>query len=216
MTTVLVDNGKSPDEPYNARLGFWLPPDSPYGNFQLKLMKLCERLDEANRRLIESCSYWKQARAGAVLPVNVLERHVYANEQAVYLLRRAADDMIALIWCLSEWEMKGIYPQRIAVDCIGAVLKQPVERQLPPCRDYTEVLNALNEIANAFKHSFVHSDITLIGRDEPCVHALSLDHNKLVSGAKFHNVSLAWLVKGFSAFYQAGMGWLRAFSERHR
>ncbi len=29
MTTVWIDNGKSPDEPYNARLGFWLPPDSP-------------------------------------------------------------------------------------------------------------------------------------------------------------------------------------------
>ena len=80
MTTVLVDNGKSPDEPYNARLGFWLPPDSPYGNFQLKLMKLCQRLDEANLRLIDSRRYWELARAHEMFPVNALERHVYANE----------------------------------------------------------------------------------------------------------------------------------------
>ncbi len=49
MTTVWIDNGKSPDEPYNASLGFWLPPDTPYGNFGLKLMKLCDRIDKANR-----------------------------------------------------------------------------------------------------------------------------------------------------------------------
>lgn len=215
MTPILVDNGKSPDEPYNARLGFWLPPNTPYGNFQLKLMKLCECLDEANRKLIESYNLWKEARTGALL-VNALVRHVYANEQAVYLLRRAADDMIALIWCLSEWEIKGVYPQQIAIDCIGTALKRPVERQLPLCREHVEVLKALNEIANAFKHSFVHSDITVIGRDEPRVHALSLDHNKLVSGIRFHDISLAWLVKEFSSFYQAGMNWLRAFSESHR
>jgi hypothetical protein len=79
-----------------------------------------------------------------------------------------------------------------------------------------QVLRALNEIANAFKHSFVQSDITVIGRDEPCVQALSLDYNKLASNAKFHSVSLAWLVNEFSAFYKEGMDWLRAFSERHR
>jgi hypothetical protein len=54
MTTGSIDNGKSPGEPYNVGLAFWLPTDSPYGNFNLKLMKLCQRLDEANRRLIDN------------------------------------------------------------------------------------------------------------------------------------------------------------------
>jgi hypothetical protein len=210
---VLLDNGKNPDEPYNAHLGFWLPPDSPYGNFTLKLMKLCQRLDEANRRLIDSRTYWEHARAGGI---NAFERHVYANEQAIYLIRRTADEMIALIWCLSEWEAKETYPEKIKVDCIGALLKQPSDRRLKPCGDYVQVLKALNEISNAFKHSFVQSDISVIGRDEPLIHALSLDRNKLAAGTEFHTVSLAWLAKEFSSFYRAGMGWLRAFSERYR
>lgn len=216
MRKVLIDNGKSPDEQWNARLGFWLPPDSPYGNLQLKLMKLCQRLDEANRRLSDSLIYWEEARTEGRLPTNAHERHVYANEQAIYLIRRAADEMIALIWCLAEWERKDTYPNEIKVDCIGAVLGQPDGRRLEPCRNNVQVLKALNEVANAFKHSFVQSDITLIGRDEPCVHALSLDDNKLASGVKFHNFSLAWLVKEFSTFYKEGIDWLRAFSERHR
>ena len=122
----------------------------------------------------------------------------------------------ALIWCLSEWEAKGAYPQRIKVDSIGDVLGQPSDQQLEPCKDHVQVLKALNEISNAFKHSFVQSDMTLIGRDEPLIHALGLDHNKLAAGTTFHTVSLAWLVKEFNAFYQAGMDWLRAFSGRHR
>ena len=218
MTVMLVDNGKSPDEPYNACLGFWLPPDSPYGNFQLKLMKLCQRLDEANRRLCDSHIYWERARAGGIPPIsiNAFERHVYANEQAIYLIRRSADEIIALIWCLSEWERTGTYPSQIKVDCIGAVLKQESDQQLAPFKCHIKVLQALNEISNAFKHSFVQSDITLIGRDEPFVFALSLRYNKLASGAQFHNVSLALIVQAFSVFYKEGMDWLSGFSERHR
>ncbi len=105
--TIWIDNGKIPDEPYSARLGFWLPPNSPYGNFQLKLMKICQRIDEANRRLTESRAFWEQARPDGISPPNALQRHIYANEQAIYLLRRTADEMISLIWCLSEWQTKG-------------------------------------------------------------------------------------------------------------
>jgi len=40
MALVLVTPGKSPEDSYNAGLGFRLPPDTPYGNLSLKLMKL--------------------------------------------------------------------------------------------------------------------------------------------------------------------------------
>ncbi len=210
--TIWIDNGKSPDERYNDKLGFWLPPDSPYGNFQLKLMKICTRIDEANRRLTESRAFWEQARPDGISPPNAFQRHIYANEQAIYLLRKAADEMISLIWCLSEWKTKDVYPREIKIDCIGALLKQPPEQHLPPCKQHTNMLTVLNEVANAFKHSFVQSDIDVIGRDEPCVNALSLDYNKLASETKFHSVSLAWLAKAFTAFYKDGIDWLRAFS----
>jgi hypothetical protein len=215
MMPCLVDNGKNPDEPYNARLGFWLPTDSPYGNFQLKLMKLSDRVDEANRRLIESYNYWKRAREGAKLSLS-LSRHILANEQAVYLLRRTADDLIALVWYLSEWEREGSYPTQISVDCIGIALKKITGGQLNVFKEHIRVLNALNEISNAFKHSFVLSNITTIGYDKPRVHALSLRYNKRDAGVKFHDISLDWLSKGFSAFYNDGMDWLRVFSENHR
>ncbi|MFZ1504078.1 MAG: hypothetical protein WAS50_13055 [Nitrospira sp.] len=216
MQPILVDNGKSPDDLYNYRLGFWLPADSPYGNLQLKQVKLCKRIDEANRRIRESWAYWESSRVEDGLLINAYDRHVYANEQAVYLLRRASDEIIALIWCLSEWELKKSYPTIIKIDCIGALLSQRTEERPIPLNLHIELLTAINAIANAFKHSFVQSDITLIGRDEPCVHALSLDYNKLASGMKFHNFSLGWVANAFTAFYKDAIDWLRKFSERHR
>ena len=213
MMTVWIDNGKSPDELYNASLGFWLPYDSPYGNLYLKLEGLCLRIDDANHRLTESRTFWEQFRSNTYNPTNVFQRHIYANEQAIYLLRRTADEMIALIWCLSEWQTNGVYPMEIEIDCIGDLLKP--DQYLMPCSQHLPMLTLLNEIANAFRHSFVDSDMNVMGRDEPYVYALSLHLNKLASGIKFHGVSLVWLAKAFTDFYKDGMDWLRAFSQRH-
>ena len=53
---LLVKNGKDPDDLYNASLGFWLPPNTPYGNLQLKYMKIICRIDEANRKIADNVS----------------------------------------------------------------------------------------------------------------------------------------------------------------
>jgi len=124
--------------------------------------------------------------------------------------------MLALIWCLSQWERTKTYPDQIRVDCIGAVLKQESSDRLAPFNGHVDVLQALNDVANAFKHSFVQSDITRVGENEPCVHALGLDHNKLASGPRCHNLSIAWITHAFTAFYNDGQKWLTGFSERHR
>lgn len=219
MKDILIPNGKEPDEPYNARLCFWLPPDSPYGNFQLKQMKLCLRLDEANRKLLDSYHFWRAAEKPGIISANEYERHVYANEQAIHMIRRSTDELISMIWCLNEFEKQRKYPNKIKIDSIGAMLnefeKHRDNKLLDIFRLHKGILQALNEIDNAFKHSFINSDITLIGRDEPCVHALALQYNKLESGAKFHNVTMRYIVIGFNAFYRDTMQWLKEFSERN-
>lgn len=217
MEVVLVDNGKSPDEAYSASLGFWLPPDSPYGNLSLKLLKICERVDEANRQLQRSWGLWEQCRAGGILQENVLQRHQYATEEAVYMLRRAADELVAMIWCLDEFENSGSYPVAIKVDCVGAALEGAQQARFAVFRDHAEMLQALNDAANAFKHSFVQSDAAaLLGRDEPLAFVLSLGRNRLASGVEFGTVALSWLALQFSHFYADSLRQLSSFSERHR
>jgi hypothetical protein len=215
MEAILITNGKQPDEPYNASLCFWLPQDSPYGNLQLKLMKMIQRLDEANRRLLDSYHFWHSASTQGFVPVNAYERHIFANEQAIYMMKRATDELISTIWCLNELEKNRAYPKEIKVNSIGSLLNLTEDKLLDVFRPHKVFLQSINEIANAFKHSFINSDITLVGRDEPCVHALALQYNKLESGAKFHNVAMRHIVIGFNAFYQDTMQWLKEFSERN-
>jgi hypothetical protein len=222
MEYILIQNGKKPDEPYNVRLFFWLPPDSPYGNIHLKLIKLCMRLDEANRRLQESYRFWHAIAKPGMISPNEYDRHVFATEEAIYMMRRSADELISIIWCLNEFEKRREYPKEIEVDSIGALLKSLKGKTLKDSKfldifkTHKEILQALNEISNAFKHSFVNSDITLIGRDEPCVHALALRYNKLESGAVFHNVPLRQIVTEYNSFYNEAMQWLKEFSKRNR
>jgi hypothetical protein len=58
--------------------------------------------------------------------------------------------------------------------------------------------------------------LTVIGRDEPSVYALSLDRNRLAAGVQFHGIALRPLVVAFNAFYAESMIWLRGFSDRNR
>jgi hypothetical protein len=193
MKYVLIDNGKQPDDFLNAALGFWLPPDSPYGNFQLKFVKIIQRLDEANRRINDSHTFWETRYTPGSI-----ERHVFANEQAVHMMRRAADELVSLIWCLSEYEKNSKYPERLTIDCVGAVLKQDKQARLSIYEPHADFMQLLNDIANAFKHSFINSDLNVIGADEPRIHALALKRNRLGRSPKFYDVSLSDLVNKYN------------------
>ena len=212
----LINNGKQPNEPINAALGFWLPPDSPYGNFQLKFMKIIQRLDEANRRIIDSHEFWHSCNTQGFIPVGAFERHVFANEQAIYMMRRAADELVSLIWCLSKYEEYSEYPDKIKVDCLGAVLSQNEQDRNSIYAPHLNLMQQLNHIANAFKHSFINSDHTLMGMQEPRIHALALNYNKLKSIPTFYDVSLSELINIYNLFYKDCVSWLSKYSERNR
>lgn len=209
-----INNGKKPDEPYNAVLGFWLPSESPYGNFQLKQMKLSGRIDELNRKIAESFSYWDACHSQQMLPVGYLERHTLLNEEIIYHMRRIFDELISLIWCLEQHQSSGVWPSEIVTDSIGRAMKVLSEEptKLKLFSSYVDLMKTLNSVSNAYKHSFVNTDYNVIGRDEPCVHALDLKNNKLESAPKFYSISLGVLVNDFDDMYQDAMAWLKAYS----
>jgi len=207
LSPAQVDNGKAPDDPVNAKTMLRLPTDTPFGDLTLKFMKLRWRVDEANRRLAASYRSWQVCRTGKLasppgaMPPGAYEQHIYANEEAVHHMRRSADEIIAMLWTMNYWKERGEWPSRIEVDSIAVALSPEHRGRLSLCVRHEPLLRRLNEIANAYKHSFVNSDITILGRDEPCVHALGLERNRLEAGARFHNIRLAKLVSDFSSFY---------------
>lgn len=213
---MFIANGKKPDEPYNASLGLWLPPDSPYGNLQLKYMKIILRLDEANRKIADSWQFWNVCQSAGMLSVCAFERHVFSNEEAIYMLRRAADELVSLVGLLSIYEDRAKYPSSIKVDCLGAVIAQCESKRHKVFADHIDLMEVLNDIANAFKHSFINSEHTFLGSREPRIHALGLAYNKLSSEPKFYDVSISDLISKYNDFYKSCMSWLSAYSARNR
>ncbi|NTW26874.1 MAG: hypothetical protein HGA36_00960 [Candidatus Moranbacteria bacterium] len=212
-----INNGKLPNEHYNAMLGFWLPTDTPYGNFSLKLMKISSRVDEVNRAIAEVYTSWEIINANQMLPIGLYDKHVFATEKAVYHMRRLCDELISLIWCLSRWESgNGVWPVKIVTDSIGGALNPKMDDLaiLEVFKKHESILLTLNEISNAFKHSFINTDHSLLGKVEPCVHALGLKKNALASDTEFYNVAMFQLVTDFDKMYQDAFGWLKVFSSR--
>ncbi len=208
--------GKSPGTFLNAALSFWLPPNTPFGNLTLKHFKIITRLDRANALLQQIYQIHPVLLSTEVSVMNGYESYYYSIEELIFHLRRAADEMISMYSLLIDFEKRGSYASQVSMDNIGALLHNEQIKSNPPFVEHLTLLEQLNEISNAFKHSFVNSDINLIGAQEPCVHALALKFNKLEKGIVFHNMALREVVEGYNNFYIEINSWLRGFSERHR
>jgi hypothetical protein len=199
-----IRNGKMLDEELRVDHFISLPADTPFGNLCLKYTQIVLRIDHVNRlvrRAFESYTTLP-AISGAVSSKDICD-HWFACEEAVYWLKKTADELIGLIHVLEYRGDNGRYPDRVHPDCIGKLLKRKQEGK-PICRaldSHDELLTTLNELANAFKHSFINSDITVVGRDEPCVFALPLKKNKLNGSPRLYGVSLRKLVVQFDAFF---------------
>jgi hypothetical protein len=220
----LIDIGKKPGEISALPLLFWLPADTPFGNMQLKLFKVVERLDMANVRLLSAQQSWTAGMstgnattdAEIVRKGQALRIHGYLAEEAITHTRRAIDELISLVWFLSEFERNKKYPHSILVDCIGGLLNAKHQSDaVVMMKAHESFLRNLNDISNALKHSFIQSDSNLIGATEPAVYALSLYRNEISAGAKLQAVGLRDFAMRASAFYRDAMSWLYAFSQRN-
>ncbi len=207
-----IDNGKKHNEPMNASLLFYLPPYTPYGNLQLKLFKIIQRLDEANRRINDSYTFWENCLNNTI--INSFEQHVFANEQFIYLIRKSADELISLIWVLNEYKNNNNYPNKIKVDCLGSVLNQNEKSRLNIFTSNINIIKKLNEISNAFKHSFINSDHTLLGAKEPRIYALSLDYNNSKSKPIFYDFSIDEIINEYNTFFNDCISWLKLYSKQ--
>ena len=215
MDILQINNGKKPQNPINAGDLFRLPTETPFGNLTLKLFKIIARVDEINLKIVDVFNYWKLFPKDQPDINNSYSRGIMSIEFSLYLMRVVADEMISLYYVLSYFEINDKFPKIIKMDRIGMALHQDGLFDKSPFVGNKKTLEVLNEISNAFKHSFVNSDINYIGKASPCVFALDMKYNKTSSGVKFHVEPFDKLVVDYSVFYNNMFDWLRSFSNRN-
>lgn len=205
----------------NASDYFWLPSDSPFGNLQLKLFSVGGRLGHANHRLSECYVHWREAHSDDPVQQGLnLASYGFVSEEAIHAMRRSADELLALIWYLESHIKTGEYSESLEVDCVGAALKkrenqgrkQGDSKGISLVDRHKDMLDRLNRLANSYKHSFMQSDLTIVGAMEPCVALLHRDRNKLSNALDFENISLTALVSEFNGFVADSFNLLRELS----
>jgi len=212
MPAPQIETGRAPEENLNVRHMLPLPADTPFGNLSLKYTLIIERLDHVN--LMLRTVYESHERALADPFSGALLQHTLVAEQVIYWLRKTADELIGLYHLLTSREEIGRYPDRVSPESIGQLLHS--KTTAPLFADHIEFLATLNDISNAYKHSFINSDLNLVGRYEPVVNALGLRYNNLRNEPTLSSVPLRDIVAGFNAFFATVAQYLRSCSIPHQ
>ena len=208
-----IDNGKQPLQPLNIVHMPQLPSDTPYGNLLLKGMNIVCRLDRVNVEIARVfATYVHPKDEQSQNPQQDILEHQFYAEQVVYWLRKTADEIISLAYVISEWKNKGVWPDAIKVDSIAGLKDTPPQEVMDLFAPHTSYLFTLNEVANAFKHSFINTDMTVVGAEYPVVFALALNRNRLASKPQFYSVSFADIVREFSRLYKPTMKTIQAWA----
>lgn len=193
---LILEIGKKPGDPLHVLHFLPLPADSPYGNLALKYLEVFQRLDHANHTILRVYAQHTALRTDPASPY--LSSHLFLQEEIVYWLRQAADELISLASVLEEWQRTGACPEVVPVDCIGSLLVSGNTTYTPEILGFLETLN---NVSNAFKHSFINTQVSRVGAEEPVVYALGLKRNKLSNAPSFYQVTLASLINGFNSFF---------------
>jgi hypothetical protein len=110
--------------------------------------------------------------------------------------------MISLIWILEKHKNDPDKKMdRLLVKDIGNYLYGSEE--LHTFDNHKDFLILLNDIANSYKHSFVNSDLSVIGLNQPCISTLYM-RGKIFdeTNFSFYNVSQNDLMIAFDGFFK--------------
>jgi hypothetical protein len=198
-----IDNGKKPLQPLNIVHFIWLPSNTPYGNLLLKGMNIVRRIDRVNLEIDQVfTSYVHPSIEDINNPQQDLLEHQFYAEQVVYWMRKTADELISLAYVIDEWNRTEKWPMSVRIDSIAGLKESPSEELRQLFAPHDAFLTTLNEISNAFKHSFINTDMTVVGSEYPVVFALALKRNKLSESPQFYTVNFAEMVEAFSMLYK--------------
>lgn len=132
-------------------------------------------------------------------------------------MRRAADKFVTLTAVLEERLETGSYPTKPRYDSVGTAFDKNGNPKAELWAAHAWLLQTLNDLANAHKHSFVDSDTTVVGQLKPCATALHLPRNDSERHeARVYVVGLDDLATAFAPFLADVMAHLRRLTSALR
>lgn len=198
----LINTGKMPSENFNKNIMPKLSKRAQDYGFRQKIINMICSLDETNRNIIRVNQAWESVVNADEESMIFNTRNNFiidsANAHIIHDIRHFIDDVISIIWILNQSEVV----RNVAVDCIGKYLHNNTYTDF---NIFTDFFIKVNDIENAYKHSFPNNMSSLIGRDEPCIFALDAKRNTDFFNPEIIGISLKKLIEEFNRFYKFSM-----------
>jgi hypothetical protein len=160
MDAPQINAGKKPQQSLNISQLLPLPSNTPFGNLFLKYLKIASRIDRINLLIqdifLNFFSLAHQSEGGS----EDFFRHQVIAEEVIYWLRKTADELISMQYILHVQEQTGQFPNKIEVDCVGLLNHKNAQDFKQNFLVHLKFLDTLNEVSNAYKHSFINSELS--------------------------------------------------------
>ena len=199
----LINTGKEISENFNIKI---LPNFNnfkyPYLNLEYKFITLISGLDTTNELLKEVYDIWKILSSKETHnEVKIFNTYYYnrinkLSQYIVYDLKRFADEVVATTWILYNSPTK----DSITIADIGDYKKDGNEN-FKVFDKFLPLFDNLNNLCNAYKHSYLNTNCTLIGKEEPCFWAIGSKSRNL-SKYTFHLIPINQIINEFNDFYK--------------
>lgn len=201
----LIDNGKEIIENFNANL---IPNfnsyKNPYINVVLKFMKLITDLDIVNQNIIESHEIWQKIRKSEQPNYTIMLFNTYLykrlnklHEYIIFDLKHFTDEMISTVSIIKGF----LIDNNVYISSVGEYLKKN-EKNFNDFDQFLDLFDKLNNLSNAYKHSYANSEFSAIGRDENCFVALYSKFNNFDNQPVPYVISVNYIVEEFNKFYK--------------
>lgn len=163
-----------------------------FSTLELKHVNLILRISRINKLCLEHTKKWKKEKDKWR---NTNYNFAFLQEEIIYHLRRAVDDMISIVWMQNQFENEN-FVSKIAIDSIGRYLNHK-NTELKCFDECTDFLETINDISNSYKHSFYQSVQILISQEEPAFYVYTYKANDTSNGEKEYLYKQSELLEGF-------------------
>lgn len=206
----LIETGKEIGENLHiTKLNFLNGKTESVVNLLNKFTNLIWELDSTNINIIELNEIWKEIHPNnSKEPQNSLSnsyhlrRMLKLQEYIIFDLYKFISQTIAAVWILQNPAEK-----EVKVPDIGAYLyiNNPSNKSTLIFEDFSyfqDYFQTINNLFNAYKHSFAYNDKIFLGFDEIIFFAIDVKKNNFSKTPKCHYISLEDLISTFNEFYE--------------
>ncbi|WPR70783.1 hypothetical protein SLW70_12690 [Flavobacterium sp. NG2] len=187
-----------------------LPDDSNFGNLTLSIHQIIVRIDCVNNKIIELYNDFiitkKKIEIYGFAEGSLSEgyKELMIIEEIFYFLKKTTDELISMIFILTYFKAENKFPPKIKISSIGNLIYEHKKDKKPLgglFDRYINLFDTLNNVHNAYKHSFINSQINAYrGAEYPVAFAYYLEHNDLKNSPGFYTIDIKVFLNDYDVF----------------